>query len=545
MSADPGIPGAAHSVRFNRREVGRHTAAPLLALLASGAGFLKFHDYSYFTPEVVICVIAIIVVSFLLAALAAAHRAGQMVVLAGVLTLVVDVQLARNFMFLGFGKALTLAGTFLVLIGLSWLVRQHADRLIALVAATVLVTTVLIPKTPAQSTAEPPASSGRFDLPLIVHVILDEHIGPDGLPPERSVPALRDALRSFYHSLGFRIFDAAYSEHSRSAESIAQVLNLSPGETHPAWVVPGTGGFTNQLASNVYFSEMMARGYVLRIHQSDFLRLCPEAGRAVCETYPATGLGVLQEVNLSVREKARLLAGAYLKRSKLVEAAAAAYAPLRLQAARAGIALPPWSWHAYTAPLNAMASFEQFLDAVVAARHGELHFAHLLIPHSPEAYNEDCSLRPVDRWVDIGDTPEARRAAYAEYDHQVRCTFRKIRQISEAIPAELGADAIFIVHGDHGSRLSLAQALVMNGEPSSDDDYRDAYSTLFAVRSPHLSGGSDTRFVPITCILRSLVHGQFQDLPDLDYCVERPAVFVTTRDGSVVRKPLAPFTRQP
>jgi hypothetical protein len=49
---------------------------------------------------------------------------------------------------------------------------------------------------------------------------------------------------------------------------------------------------------------------------------------------------------------------------------------------------------------------------------------------------------------------------------------------------ELGIydDAFIIVHGDHGSRISLHSAHKLNQEKLTPEDYRDLYSTLFVIK---------------------------------------------------------------
>jgi hypothetical protein len=167
-----------------------------------------------------------------------------------------------------------------------------------------------------------------------------------------------------------------------------------------------------------------------------------------------------------------------------------------------------------------------------------------MMPHSPFVYGDDCSLLPVKIWADRHagyDRPSARLAQYARYDRQVRCTTRQIHELLDAIPAALRKDAMVIVQGDHGSRLGMINTGSTIAAKMGDDDYRDNQSTLFAVRAPGLEPGSDARFKPIPCILRSLVEGEFRALPGLDECAPEPVVFIGPEDRPVVKKTLVPF----
>ena len=51
-------------------------------------------------------------------------------------------------------------------------------------------------------------------LPPVVHILLDEHIGIEGLGGDAAADAMKERLRSFYVNNGFRLFGGAYSEVS-------------------------------------------------------------------------------------------------------------------------------------------------------------------------------------------------------------------------------------------------------------------------------------------------------------------------------------------
>ena len=519
--------------------------APTLVLLAPFLGFLKFQGYPYFLPEVWLCVAGIALVGLGLGIVSMASRLGMALVLAGALSLFVDVQIPKEFWFHGIGKAVVLAGGFVALTCLLWVSRQYAERVVSAAAATVLVSTLLIPGQPPPAPGEVPLSIERPDLPLIVHVIVDEHIGIDGLPPDESVPGLQADLRTFYHSLGFRTFDAAYSEYAQTEHSLGHVLNFSPGE-YRSNLVRTAPGFKVGLSRNEYFSRMQQRGYRLRVVQSDALELCPEAETAACDTYFATRIAAVQDLPLSASEKARLIAGNYLALSKLSDMAADSYGMVRHQLTAVRIHLPRWRWYYRPVSFSGLAQMKKFQDTLAGARRGEMYFAHFMMPHSPLLYDADCALTPVRQWP-VGEHPSpqaARATAYVRYDRQVRCTLKMVRDILDAIPSSLRTDAVVVVQGDHGSRLTLSYHGAATDALAAPSEDRDTYSTLFAVRSPGLASGSDRRFVPITCILRSLVESGFQDVPGLDVCAIDPGVF-TKRENKLVRRPLAPFTRQP
>jgi hypothetical protein len=521
-------------------QVGRHAVAPGLVLLAPFVAFLRFQQSDFQRPEVLLCLAAIAAVSLVLGGIAAVGAGGRILVLAAVLVLFADVQFKLDFGVHGIGKAVLLTGSFIPLASLLWLLRRHAEQVISATAATVLVSTLLLPAKTSAGLAPRPAPSVRADLPLIVHIILDEHIGVDGLPSDTAA-RLQSDLRSFYHSLGFRTFDAAYSEWRRTELSLGHLLNFLPGEYHPETVRDDRPGSVYALTRNAYFSHLVDAGFSLHVYQSDFLQVCPDGVLAACETYDSYGLGALANAPLRVSEKARLIAGTYMARSKLIGKGLDGYDLLRLEIAKVGVQLPREMWFHWTAPINGLMEMRRVTNALAGATRGEMYFAHFLLPHAPFVYGNDCALRPLREWHpvdDSGDTQSKRMAAYGE---QVRCASRMVREIVDAIPVGLRSDAVLIVQGDHGARLSLTDVGALDRDDPKTRDDRDVYSTLFAVRFPGIDAGSDHRFVPITCLLRTLVNGQFRSFPQLADCAPPHVVFSPDGKRRPVKRPLAPF----
>ena len=62
-------------------------------------------------------------------------------------------------------------------------------------------------------------------LPLIVHLILDEHIGLEGIPEDLAPASFKDEARTFFTDKGFKVFGGAYSELS-----VDTPINQPPAE---------------------------------------------------------------------------------------------------------------------------------------------------------------------------------------------------------------------------------------------------------------------------------------------------------------------------
>ena len=163
-------------------------------------------------------------------------------------------------------------------------------------------------------------------------------------------------------------------------------------------------------------------------------------------------------------------------------------------------------------------------------------------------YDENCALLPRERWRSPKDDDfklrpsEHRTELYDRYAAEVRCTMRIVREIVDAIPRALHNDATILVHGDHGSRLGLIPPVSAQASSMSVSDYRDAYSTLFAVRSPGLAVAYDPGATSIACLFKNLMQQGWHAAGPRDACGVTPTVFMREH-GKFVTRPLPAFVR--
>jgi hypothetical protein len=526
------------------RRLLRHAAAPAFLLLSSFIAFLGYQGYGYARPEILVCYGVLALVAVAIGALASWRPLAEVLLLAGILTFVVDIHfLDASFWWWGLGESSALAATGGLLAALFWPIRAHLAAVATAMSTAVLVSTLLLPVSAARRETAVPAGQPK-DLPLLVHVVLDEHIGIEGLPAELS--SLRADLRSFYRSHGFRIFGGAFSEHVETQHSLGHLLNLSPGVLRSDLVEPGDGGDSFRLRRNDYFARLTASGYRLRVHQTDWLDVCvPAASIVACDEHSPRGIAFLQESPLGASEKAGLVARTYLDASRIYLRIAGLYDSGRRRFEPLH-SLPRWTRVRVGAP-NSLAEAGRLMADLARAEPGDAFFAHLIAPHEPFVYDEACALLPRDRWRSIWDdwsrtTPAGKRAdLYGRYAAQVRCTTRIMRSILDAIPPRLRDDAIVVVHGDHGSRLGIITPESSQAAAMSVDDYRDAYSTLFAVKAPGISSGYDERSISIACLLKGLLDREFHAGDEPMACQSPPAVFMRTT-GAVIEHPLPAFT---
>jgi hypothetical protein len=154
---------------------------PLL-LLTPFLIFVRHNGYGLFRPESLACLSGLAGAGLALGALMALGGwRVQVAVSAALVTLFVDVQ---TKWFAGWGAPL--AATFGAALVVAWLLRRDLSSLAVLVVGSMLVVTLLTPAAtePNMTDSGASAAAGRADLPLVLHIILDQQIGVEGIPRE-------------------------------------------------------------------------------------------------------------------------------------------------------------------------------------------------------------------------------------------------------------------------------------------------------------------------------------------------------------------------
>ena len=497
-----------------------YLALPLI-LLNPFVVYLRFHDYDLFQPESLLCMAMIAGLGMALAATAQLSRQVlqfPFIVLA--LAVFADIawtepQRAALFQWLALGPEL--AGSLQTMIFplmlaaialITGLVKPKLSFIATVVFGVMLLSSLVLPQSSGiqEAGAAVPAPAGELqrELPTVVHIVLDEQIGVEGLPPELpSSRALQAELTAFYLDRGFTLFGRAFSHYYMTADSLPNMFNGTAHKRRNAHI--RTNGDSNKfrLLKNAWFDRLSEQGYRIKVFQTDYLDFC--AGGQVrsedCVTLPTIALRGLMTVDLSIGDKSTLLFENFLQNAFLLRVAARVadrYAPG--DAGESGQNLWHWRPRPLTS-LSAMSLIEQFQAALGAAQPGTAYFAHLLLPHHALIYDRDCqTAAKLEDWMNstdallerssIRNTAAMRAARYERYVEQVRCTHVKLAEMLSALRAAgRFDDAIIIVHGDHGSRISQREALSSFAEALSDDDIRDSYSTLFALRTPDQAPG--------------------------------------------------------
>ncbi len=559
--SNPSIPAAARLANH---------AAPALLVLAPFAAYVRYHDYPLGRPEVLLCAALLLAfglaVSGLIALRPLTLRPSLIALLLAIFVdMQFDAELASLERMSGLfedrtawpgPRSVSLAGLYLLFAIATWVLRRHLGTIVGVTFAVIIATTLLLPG-PRVPIGERLASGQRLasgerpaaDLPPLVHIVLDEHIGIDGVP--REVPGgaeLRRELSAFYQRYGFTLFPRAFSRYAHTNNSLANMLNGTASDRDGAFIE--TPGRELVLTENAWFRALEDRGYRIRVYQSDYMDFCRagEVALASCFVYPSNSISSLAEAEIGAAAKARVVLSTYLMTSSFYEGVRWFYIyRLRPRLARL-ILLPEWDWERdHVGTLAALPVLDRLAAEVARAPDGTAFFAHLLVPHDPYTFDAECRLkRDVGAWLarhrvsppaPVQNSAESRARRYALYFGQVRCVHRKLAALFEAMRQQgVFERATVVVQGDHGSRISLVDPAPENAHRLSAGDLVDNFSTLFAVRKPDLAPGVEEGTETGMRSIQSLFAELLLDRPAPD---DDRALLLTMRPSTVG----APLTR--
>ena len=521
-------------------------ATPLLV-------FVKHHGYSLDSPELLL-VFALVLVMGVLAGLAMhlTGRIGRPVITVFLLTVLVDIQ-TKWITTLGLRLVLTVLGLSLVV----WIFRKKLSQAVTLIFGVMILTTAFLPRTdPVMRTGSLSApNEDRQDLPFILHIILDEHIGIEGIPRQFDPGGqLAEELRGVFLGDGFQVYGRAYSRFYNTFESIPNLLNFSADPRQSRYYPQGfTEGMI--LRENAWFDQLQQKGYRIHVMESDYMSFRTddpeteaEAGRSSL-IYTLENPKNLERAGFSVAERARQIFGSYSRLSFFLKQGRRGYKSVRLSGLGQALALPDWDQSAeHISTLAAVQFVDEIKLDLAQAGPGQMFFIHLLLPHSPYGLDPACRPRPlVHQWLswDVVEMKPwqndlaTRAERYPLYLDQIRCTQQKLQELFDVMKEKgIWDDAIVIVHGDHGSRITLATPKYDWVDQMSPVEFVDAYSTLFVVKQPAGEGRYVSDQLPIDHIFKSLFQDGVPPLPaDLP---ETPQIFCYTHGDSMASRPL-PF----
>jgi hypothetical protein len=474
-----------------------HFAALTLLLFASLSTFLVANDYPIISVEAGILAAACAGAAALLAlAVVLGARVAAALALGCLTAFCIDLMFGLK------SSKLLLVLVPVICITLAWILRRRIATILSVTASVLLASTLLLPTRSAdglpQVRDQPKTGSVTAvkSAPVVLHLILDEHIGIAGIPDEiAGGDGFRQWLTAFYVKRGFRLYNDAYSEYFNTQNSIANLLNFSSSTEDGAHMFAGKGE-PYLLKDSAYFKRLLADGYRLHVYQSDYMNFCrvPGITYSSCVSYSGHKIGAVYHTSLGTIERAQFIFYSFIGGSYYIRRARAVYEDLRrsLSAMR----LPVWeNGTSRVGPIPVLPVLDRLESDLRQARRGDAFFAHLLIPHYPYVLDASCSLRgAIEDWLynapsvppgKYANNTEATRAKrYTYYLAQIRCQQTLLDRLFDAMKdAGVWSDAIVIIHGDHGSRIIQNAPVTANAGRLTPADFRDAFSTLFAIKS--------------------------------------------------------------
>ncbi|HEU4887118.1 MAG TPA: sulfatase-like hydrolase/transferase [Thermoanaerobaculia bacterium] len=416
-----------------------------------------------------------------------------------------------------------------VLATIFWKIREQLPSIL-LVFVVVLLASVVITKRPpkvrpnrieaneSERLSRKWAASGRFDsrLPIVVHLLFDEMMSPgaitDDLPGGEQV---RKSLYAFGDKNSFRVFDSVYGRYYFTNDVLPNLMGREYlGKTGMDTYSPlpfDAATRSYPLKTNAYFDDLARRGYRTVVFQSTHINYCANKNVDLCETFdsfdPAGDLSAGVDTPT--------------QRVRLWQAVIGAYEPSYTSALGQRIVGRAFGLGTRNVGVDGVGAgggrydaqgfpqwFDRFTKFTATVPRGTHVFAHFLVPHAPYLLLGNCVVSgKTESTHNLSQYPsheraERRRNYYGRYFGQLGCVQNKLDSFMAAIDQSPNfRDAVIIIHGDHGSRISISDTV----EDYRRQDFVDNYATFFAVRSPGVAPGRDCEFMSLPQAFRRYV----------------------------------------
>jgi len=332
----------------------------------------------------------------------------------------------------------------------------------------------------------------------VIHLVFDAFQAPSALPKGQAATA--EIIRSYFVNNGFYLYDKAFSRYNRTYRSLPDALNFGQDVVAPdleSSKVSHTTLFEHYLGQNQVLATMAAKGLNAHIIQTNHLDLCvppPVRSSIRCSTYSTNDLPRNKMLNLPIVKRLELFL-------MLIGEKTIIYRAIRFvtNSFFGGIIVHVRS------PLTDFIATDLTKKTIKSVDAKTYIFVHSLISHSPYALNNKCLLRPVSEWSSDrrAKTIRQRKVAYRRYGQQLECSLKHVSEILDHVAQnpEL-KNAIVLIHGDHGSRISVNKIDDRTDVDLSNEDLLDNFPTLFAVRHPDIKPGIDNKPVALDSLLR-------------------------------------------
>lgn len=403
--------------------------------------------------------------------------------------------------------ALILCG--LACFALFWILislKEKSAVLLALFAAGMILGEVAVDLTqpandPTAASSKPVSSKNQGN---VLYLILDEHIGIDGMPA--SVPetaATQEALRQFYLENRFTLYSKAYSNYFYTDNAISNILNTTYSKEQGSYFSDSSRRLLKQ---NRLFESFKNQEYQIYAYSFGYIDYCTEAVDH-CYTHAKNSPTSIQDMGYPMGDRLRILGSLYLATNSV-------FKEIQKRIPDTGIFITKLG------PLQVVPNlFNELKKDLNHAPQNTLFFVHVMMPHYPYVYGADCAPKPISEWQNRNEFNEANRKnspegyarRYRDYYDQIGCLNRLIGSVLESLKQSGHFDeTTIVIHGDHGSRINLGHDPYFDfSKEISVEDMITSHSALLAVKPANAAQGRiDSRQGSVTRILNSVLYDQ-------------------------------------
>ena len=285
------------------------------------------------------------------------------------------------------------------------------------------------------------AADAAVDQPDIYVFVLDERA--DAAELQRALGLDTSEFENGLRDLGFSVSPTSYTAYPKTILSLSSMFEMRYIATSPADIEGGLLQYSNYVeGDNAFFQDLREEGYEFIYSRPGYIDWfqCKRENADVC-IEPSTESLLLSEVDRTIAEMT----------------------PLQLLTSET---------RPYTDPVFVL----DHVERVATPGRPHVVFGHVLSPHGPFRYEEDCSLRDTFMEFDGVDN-EIRKPAYAQ---DVTCidqlTLQAVRSIVLRDP-----EAIIVLVSDHGSNFEQEGPTLADW---SEAGLVERFGILDAVRAP-------------------------------------------------------------